>query len=63
MDYADLMKKDPISGITFDEYIQRNGMTLEEAKECFDKAAFIQNRYKQSKIKISHSANHTKLTP
>ena len=49
-----LAQKDPITGETYQEYLQRNGMTIPEAQTCFMKIASIQN---------GHVINHSPSIP
>ena len=39
----DLNIKDPVTGENWRDYLIRNGMSIENAKECFDRVAYIQS--------------------
>jgi len=39
-----LAQKDPVTGITFQEHLQRNAMSIPEAQECFERVRQLQDR-------------------
>ena len=40
----DLEKRDPNTGETFRQYLERNGADVEDAAACFDRVAYVQAR-------------------